>query len=119
MKEIDAPPQSYVLNTTTDEVRLSVSFGDGQSGDSEVELDDVVLASGTLTNLLLGTNSELKARNARMIVIRSIIDQTNSNTIHLSVVHVLTGGVTTVRNVVSDVFDKGTSAVVTQTVTLA
>jgi hypothetical protein len=115
VKEITGAPQTYLLDTSNDDVRLSVAFGDGQSGDSDVELDGVLLASGSLRDLMLGSNKQLKAAKSTIIV-RSLVDHTNDNTNHLSVVYDLKGGDAPARIVVTSTFDKGPSASIKQVI---
>lgn len=105
------------LNGSTGDVRLAVSFGDGQTGTAMIIRKGVVLAAGAdLSNVLIGTAADLAGD---LVVIRSVVSQTNKSTDHLSAVHSVTGSQIHDMFVAADVFDQGTSALVVETITFA
>ena len=115
MKQVNHGDQ-YQIGDAANEIRLSVSFGDGQLGSCDVEVNGVLIASGALDEVLLGDAGDIVADGATAVV-RSIVTQTNASSEHFSVVHDIEGGASTRRLIVSDQFDSGSSASITETIT--
>jgi hypothetical protein len=117
MKQINHQ-DTYQIGDPDNELRLSIIYGDGQTGSSDVEVNGVLIASGTLDEVLLGDAGDI-VTNGGTVIARSIITQTNASSEHFSVVHDLEGGTATQRLLVADQFDQGTSASVTETITVS
>jgi hypothetical protein len=107
-------PDDCDLNGSNGAVRLSVSYGDGQTGTALVIRNGSILAGGAdLSNVLLGTAEDLHGDS---VTVRSTVSQTNKSTPHFSAVHNVSGSQVHEQFIVGDVFDEGTSAAVAETI---
>ena len=102
------------LNGSTGDVRLAVSYGDGQTGTAMVIRNGSVLAAGAdLSHVLLGTAEDLTGQS---VIVRSTISQTNKSTPHFSAVHTVSASRMHEQFIVPDEFDQGTSAAMAETI---
>ena len=105
------------LNGSEGDVRLAVTFGDGQTGTSTVVVDGNVVAAGaSLSNVLIGQAENLAGKS---VIVRSLVSQGNASSQHFSVVHDVAASKTHQQFIVADVFDTGVSASIAETVTFS
>ena len=73
----------------SDNVCLTVDIGNGQEGGSVVCLDGVVLPTGEVQNLKVGSGRDL---NGKTLTIETVVTDTLTETNKTSVTWILTGG---------------------------
>jgi homoaconitase/3-isopropylmalate dehydratase large subunit len=88
-----ATPKKINLNASyavgANNISLTVIIGDAQIGQSIVVLDSTTMGSGDIMNLALGTGAAIKGK---VLTVKSVVTDVNSNTINMSVTYQLRGG---------------------------
>jgi hypothetical protein len=81
------------LNTTyttgTKDIKLTVTIGDAQIGQSVALLDDVELGRGDIDGLLVGNGPAVKGKK---LIIKTLVTDVNPRTNDMSVTYELSGG---------------------------
>lgn len=70
-------------------VDLTIIIGDAQLGTSIVFLNGIKIAEGEITNLLIGSGTQLKGSTLK---VKTIVSDVNDKTNHTSVTYRLKGG---------------------------
>ncbi|MFA6402507.1 MAG: hypothetical protein WCX31_12940 [Salinivirgaceae bacterium] len=78
----------FTLEILPKEYSLTITFGEGQPGNSALKNFDGKYQTGSINNLLLGKGKSIKGKK---LLISSIVTDANENTNHTSVTYTING----------------------------